>query len=134
MGEDLQRGTITFETKETMIEALAEWGRLPEIYGFFIDGKPKINIYQDRNERNEFMRTQKPIKHNLPQYQSAFQGMGRSPQFGMHLPQMGHPQMPIMMSGGVPPLNTFSMINPLSGLGNVVGAIPTKSAGGIITK
>lgn len=105
-----------------MIQALAEWGRLPGIYSYFIDNKPQINIYQDRSERNEFMRTQRPIKQNFPPYQNEFQTMIR-PTFGMPIPPMGIPSMQQMsMMGNLRPVS-----NPMNPMSNPMNLVNQKS-------
>ena len=120
-----------------MIEALAEWGILPNIRSYFIGNKPIINIYQDRSERNEFMRTQKPIRPQQQQFpvNTGFQGglpMMR-PGFGLPMPMVpmmggfGMPTFPPRLATSLPnnPLST-TIPNPF---GNTIPVNPS-----VITK
>ena len=125
-----------------MCEALAEWSKVQSIYAFFVSGKPKINIYQDKNERSDFLRNQKPISKPVtlthpmgfpPGSRPPFgmmpmgmmgipMGMGM-PMVGMHSPVMG---MGNMMSGPMGNMMGNSMGNPM---GNMMGG-PMGNIGG----
>lgn len=101
-----------------MIEALSEWNKLPDVYSFFVNRKPIVTVYQDKIERSDFLRTQKPMKPNQAQFQGGFQGAMRTP-FGMgsmSLPQMINPMGMNPMS--MPQLGMNSMGMPQMGMGN----------------
>ena len=94
-----------------MNEALADWPRVPNIYSFFVGKKPQINIFQDKTERNDFLKT---IKPNKPQQQpQPFNNAMRPPPYMMGMPPMGPMGMPGM---GMPPMGLGMPGMPMQGM------------------
>ena len=86
-----------------MTEAIVEHNRIPNIHSYFVGNKPQINVFQDRTERSDFLRTVKPPK-------PAIINSNVRPNTFM-IP--GMPGMPGMM-----PMNPMGMMNPM---GNPMG-------------
>lgn len=124
----LQRGTITFEDKYTkylrrncIMEILSEAHKDERLTDIFLDGDVKVNIYLNKQEREEYNKaTKKPRQAPLPNPTlPSMMGPRMFPypylpnNMGMGMPNMGMPNM------GMPNMGMPNMGMPNMGMPNM---------------
>ena len=111
-GEKIQKGTVTFENKDSVTAILTDVEN-PQLSELFVDGECKINLFLDKADRAQYMKTIKTSRQPQSYPQQMYPMM---PMMPMSMPMgmpggmgMGMPGMP-MPSGMIPNMPMPHMI------------------------